>query len=176
MRVGITAVRSDGWRELVKDAPTKTRLHLGRPNVIAVISLLDLYGPTFYPATVNDVEGRYDWGTKYLEDKVGEEKFFHFFAVHEIEAWLLSDPSIFPPSISTAVKTKSHDPESVNFTQPPSKLLNSIYERETKRKYKKVVFGEALFKKLDPEIARNKCPHLKLLLDKMLELAKNSVD
>lgn len=172
--VGISTVRFDGWAELVKDSPTKARLYVEQENVIAVISLLDLYGPTFYPPAVSSVEERYEWGKRRLEKLVDHEEFFHFFAIHEIEAWLLSDPSIFPVPMRKAVEANSLDPESVNGTQPPSKLLNEIYERETRRRYKKVTHGKALFKELDPEIARKKCPHLKLLLDKMLELAKDS--
>lgn len=45
--IGIKPVGFAGWPELVKDAPTKARLHLNNNDVIAVISLLDLYGPTF---------------------------------------------------------------------------------------------------------------------------------
>ena len=174
--VGISTVRFDGWQELVKDSPKKARLHLEQPKVIAVISLLDLYGPTFFPSSVIDVEERYKWGKEHLEKQVGQEMFFHFFAVHEIEAWLLSNPSIFTGGVREAVEPISHSPESIDDTRPPSIRLNEIYNQSTKKNYKKVVFGEALFKKLDPELAYKKCPHLKLLLDKMLELAKDSED
>ena len=109
-----------------------------------------------------------------MEEKVKQDKFFQFFAVHEIEAWLLSTPSIFPRSVGKRLEAHSGSPESVNDTQRPSKLLDKIYKQETGRKYKKVTHGSSLFGKLDPEITYGKCPHLKLLLDKMLELAKNS--
>jgi hypothetical protein len=36
-----------------------------------------------------------------------------------------------------------------------------------------VVNGKELFRRLDPNIAYGKCPNLKELLDKMLELAKS---
>lgn len=170
----ISPVRFDGWAELVNDSPTKARLHLGQSNVIAVISLLDLYGPTFYPPAVTDVKDRYEWGKRHLENEVDQEEFFHFFSVHEIEAWLLSDPSIFPGPLRKAVDAISRNPESVNDIQPPSNRLNRLYNQHTGKNYKKVVHGEALFKKLDPEIAYKKCPSLELLLDKMLELAKDS--
>ena len=72
------------------------------------------------------------------------------------------------------LKAYSGSPESVNDTQPPAELLDRIYQREKGKGYKKVADGRSLFKKLDPEKAYEKCPYLKLLLDKMLELAKNS--
>jgi hypothetical protein len=100
--VGIKTVRFEGWPELVKDAPLKARMHLNGPDkddIIAVISLLDLYGPTFYPEDCTDSKTRYDWAKKYIEYKVDQPKFFQFFAVHEVEAWLLSEPKIFPLAI-----------------------------------------------------------------------------
>jgi len=36
---------------------------------------------------------------KELEKKVGHPRFRQFFAVHEIEAWLFSDPGLFAPSV-----------------------------------------------------------------------------
>lgn len=91
--VGIRTVRFDGWPELLKDLSVKAKMYLEGPdkdNIVAVISLLDLYGPTFYPNHIHSCDERYQWGQKYIEDKVNLPRFFHFFAVHEIEAWLLS--------------------------------------------------------------------------------------
>jgi hypothetical protein len=55
---------------------------------------------------------------------------------------------------------------------PPAKRLNDIYNRQTRRRYKKVVYGKNLFAKLDPDVAYTKCPRLKEFLDAMLKLAK----
>jgi hypothetical protein len=172
--VGIQSVRFDGWAELVKDAPVKAELYLSKGDVIAVIALLDLYGPTFYPDDKNTPDKRYEWAKRYLEEKVGLNKFFQFFAVHEVEAWLLSDPSIFPTSVRRQVAGLSQSPERVNNTNPPAKRLNDVYSRQTKRRYKKVVYGKDLFAKLDPHVAYGKCPHLKEFLDGMLKLAKDA--
>lgn len=172
--VGIKTVCFGGWSELVKDAPLKAKMHLNGPakdEIIAVISLLDLYGPTFYPNDCTDSKMRYDWAKKKMEDDVCQPKFFQFFAVHEVEAWLLSQPEIFPFAVQRAFKNIDH-PETVNFDEPPAKLLERLYPLHVKRSYKKVVNGSELFGKLKPDFAYQKCPKLKELLDKMLELAK----
>ena len=173
--VGIKTVRFEGWPELVKDAPLKARMHLDGPDkdeIIAVISLLDLYGPNFYPSKLKESKERYDWAKKDIEDKVNQSKFFQFFAVHEVEAWLLSEPNIFPVGVKRALPKKNNHPEMVNFNEPPAKLLERLYSLHVRRSYKKVVNGKELFGKLDPNVAYNKCPHLKELLDKMLYLAE----
>ncbi len=175
--VGIRVVRFEGWPELVKDVAKKAKMHLNGPckeDIIAVISLLDLYGPTFYPETSKESSQRYDWAKQYMEQLVSEQKFFQFFAVHEVEAWLLSDPEIFPQKVKNAFPKKIDRPETVNFTEPPAKLLERLYSLHTHRSYKKVVHGRELFGKLNPEIASQKCPKLRALLDKMLELAREA--
>lgn len=173
--VGIKTVRFEGWPELLKDAPLKAKMHLNGPDkdeIIAVISILDLYGPTIYPQNNTSSEDRYLWAKNHIEELVGQPKFFQFFAVHEVEAWLLSEPNIFPLEVKKAFPNKIEKPETVNFDEPPAKLLDRLYYSQMRRSYKKVVNGKELFGKLDPDTAYQKCPKLKGLLDKMLELAK----
>ncbi len=178
-RVGIQVVRFDGWPELVKDSPDKAAMHLEKRDVIAVIALLDLYGPTIYPDHIETATARYEWAKKDIEEKVNTKIgnsgiFRQVFAVHETEAWLFSDPNIFPNNIQRAFPGKTSSPENINFNEPPSKLLERLYKTKMKRTYKKVTHGKELFGKLDPQIAYNKCPRLKELLDEMLRLAQNA--
>jgi hypothetical protein len=170
--VGIQVVRFDGWSELCKDSPVKAGMYVKKKDVIAVIALLDLYGPAIYSNTSKSACECYDEAKREIETKVCCEGFHQFFAVHETEAWLLSDPGIFPPDIRSAFPPKVQNPEDVNFDQPPSKLLDAIYRQKTGRTYKKVTHGKEFFDKLNPEVAYGKCPHLKDLLDEMLRMAK----
>lgn len=171
--VGIKAVRFEGWAELVDDVARKAHLYLDDPSnddIIAVVSLLDLYGPEFYPGHAVSAAERESWGKKHIEDKVNHAKFRHFFAVHETEAWLLSQPNAFPAEIRRGLPDRP--PEEVNFDTPPARLLGRLYKQATRKNYKKVVYGGQLFKKLDPGVAYAKCPTLKALLDEMLALAQ----
>ena len=135
--VGIQPVRFEGWAELLDDARPHARLYLAKSDVIAVIALLDLYGPKIYPDNKRTAEDRYAWGKKWLEDRVGDQRFRAFFAVHETEAWLLSDLGLFQPAIRKTLAAKAKEPETVDFGEPPSYLLDHIYERETGKRYKK---------------------------------------
>jgi hypothetical protein len=170
----LDVVRFKGWPELVKDSPTKAQQYLAEKDVIAVIALLDLFGPTIYPHGKTTVDERYKWAKAYLEKKVNSPKFFQFFAVHEVEAWLLSDPHIFPHEIQNSLPKKIVHPETVDFDEPPGKLLDRIYRSKTDRSYLKVIYGQQLFKKLDPDLAYDKCPYLKQMLDKMLDIARDN--
>lgn len=100
------------------------------------------------------------------------KKFRHFFAVHEIEAWLLSDQTIFPIEVRKALPKSAARPETVNSNDHPSKLLERLYREKLKQEYGKILTGSKLFKALNPDIAYTKCPYLKEMLDEMLRLAK----
>lgn len=171
--VGLQLVDLNGWRGYVKDVAQKSALHLENPKTIAVIGLLDFYGPTFnYPKDCTDAVARCDWAKKDIENRVNLDRFFQFFAVHEVEAWLLSDATKFPPPVAQKLLSASKSPETVNGSKPPAKLLSELYQLHFRRDYQKVRDGSALFQKLDPNIAYDKCPNLRAMLDCMLALAQ----
>lgn len=175
--VGIQPVSFDGYADLLRKMATKARMHLEGPKrgeIVGVIGLIDLYGPTFYPPDKLTAADRFAWGKAHFENEVGLEKFRMFFAVHEFEAWLLSQPQIFPRPIMDALPEKIGQPEHVNFNEPPAKLLDRVYKQQTQRNYKKTTYGKQLFAKLDPTVAVSKCPLLKALMSEMLAMAKAS--
>ncbi|MGH9755577.1 MAG: DUF4276 family protein [Blastocatellia bacterium] len=178
-RVGFTPVRFDGCGDYLSGFAKKAVIRLNGPSrdeIIAVVGLLDLYGlpGNFYPSHLTDAENRYEWAKQELQNRVGNEKFLQFFAVHELEAWLLSNPELFPREVKNAFPGSAANPESVNFNQPPGKLLDKLFREKLKRNYKKTVDGHDLFANLDPEVAYQKCPHLREMLDEMLKLARDA--
>lgn len=134
--------------------------------------MLDLYGPKFYPANKTTVAERYDWAKAWLEGQVGHPRFRQHFAVHETEAWLLSEPKLLPGVVSKALPGKCNQPESVNFNEPPAKLLERLYKEKLGKPYKKLIDGADLFAQLSPDVAQQKCPSLGRLLQDMLSLAQ----
>jgi len=163
--VGVRVVDLGGSGNFAKDIAKQTRMSLSAPHdaeTIGVIGLLDLYG---CPASARDGSA--------LQKLVNHHKFRMFFAVHESEAWMLSEPAILPRSIRDALpKKKIANPERVNTTKPPSKLLDELFIRHLNRAYRKIADGDHLFARLDPDVARAKCPKLCEMLDVMLSMAK----
>jgi len=175
-RVGVQPVRFNGWTEMVKDSRVKAHLHLCNSDIIAVVALLDLYGPTFYPADRTTVAERYEWAKAHLEKKVDHPRFLQHFAVHDIEAWILSQPDVLPPAVRRKLPGKHANPETVNFGEPPAYLLNRLYEEATGRTYKKRTYGEELFRELDPQLVWEKCPYFRRLADDLVKLAKRAIE
>lgn len=172
--VGIQALRFDGAADMIKLMPARAKLYSDNPkqDVIAVIGLLDVYGLPLTIPTEHDTPGKQcAWAKQHLEQHVGQPKYKQFFAVHETEAWLLSQPSIFPAGLRIDLAARAQHPETVNNQEPPAKLLTRLYRARLHKDYKKTVDGANLFADLDPAEAYRKCPHLKLMLDEMLQLA-----
>lgn len=146
--VGIKVVRFEGWRDYDSEIATKVRLHLSGKtgvDVVAAIGLLDLYGPLFYPRGVSEPAERYVWAKEHFEARVNEPRFRQHFAVHETEAWLLSDRRLFPPEVAAALPGKCARPETVNFDEPPAKLLGRLYREKLRTTYKKTIDGANRF-------------------------------
>ncbi len=164
----ISAVNAEGCGNHIKECARRTELHLKNPDVIAVFGLLDIYGANNIPGHCRTVEEKCGHLRQLLEKEVGSPKFRQHFAVHELEAWLLSDPTIFPPAVRKGLPAKAARPETVNSTEPPSKLLARLYRKAKDREYRKVTDGTSLFASLDPNLAYAKCKALAALLDDML--------
>jgi hypothetical protein len=174
--VDIHSVRFSGVGELVAELSKKVHTYANSDtaaNIIGHIGLADLYGFPQYPDSVKSIKQRSDWARKKMVEKVDHPKFRMYLAVHEVEAWLLSDPSIFPGGIRRALPTRAfEEPETVNFDEPPAKLLHRLYMQEFQRGYKKRVHGKALFHDLKPQKVYEKCAHFQQMLDDMIALAQ----
>jgi hypothetical protein len=168
----IKSVRFEGVGGYLREFSKRAKRDLSGGYVRGIVGLIDLYGSKLsYPT--GSVEEKYSWAKNELEHRVAHERFRQHFAVHETEAWLLSGEKLFPPPID--VRLPKTPPEGVNFQSPPAKLLQQLYSTHLDRNYGKRIDGTELFQKLDPNIAYSRCPHLKLLLDDILALAKGVV-
>lgn len=176
-RVGVTVSRFDGCREFITDAAQRTRITLNASSgrdVIGIIGILDWYGmPLQIPSNTESRQERMDWAAQEIEKRVNDSRFRLFFAVHEFEAWLLSDASVFPPSVRARLRRDTRPPETINDNEPPALFLDRLYQQSVNRGYEKTVDGVQMFKKLDPNIVYEKCPNFKRLADTMLEMAQN---
>jgi hypothetical protein len=166
----IRAVNFKGVGSYLREFAKRAKGDLSGRYVRGIVGLVDLYGSHLsYPN--GSVEEKYLWAKGELEQRVGDRRFRQHFAVHEAEAWLLSGEKLFPQPID--VRLPKTPPEGINFQNPPGTLLQNLYLANLDRNYGKVLDGTELFQKLDPDVAYDRCPHLKLLLDDILSLARN---
>lgn len=172
--VGIQVSDEQGFPRALRKIATKAKAKLeapGNSEIIGVLGLIDLYGPE-YPGHLTTVEERYQHSKQKVEREVDNPRFRMHFAVHEVEAWLLSDKGIFPRDVQNIWPASLPKPEMVNFDEPPAKFLDKLYKRAMGRTYKKTVNGKELFGKLNSSSAVEACPYLKRMLEDMLDMAK----
>ena len=174
--VGLQVVRFEGNAQFLRDVAGKTHFHLSLNDTIAVFGLLDLYGLKLdYPKQA----GR-DQKIKFARDHIVNKiapadrpRFRQHFAVHETEAWFLSDPRLFS---TIKLPAKCDRPEEVNFDEPPAQLLDRLFSQgKESRGYKKTTMARVLLPKLDPALVYQKCPNFKLMMDEMLELSRQAL-
>lgn len=177
----MTPVCFKGFPHFLREIARKVRLHLEGPKssqIIATIGLADLYGPQshgFFQANLTTTEERYKWAVDRIQGIVDDPRFRMFFAVHEVEAWLFSQPDIFPAEVRKNLPKALGGPESVDFQDPPSARLTRAFRAGLDRPYKKLVDGVELFTELDPETAAQHCPYLQTMLSEMLSIAEKAV-
>lgn len=152
----------------------RARRDLQSTEVNGIIGVIDFYRSGL-PYPNGSIDEKYAWAKQHMERHVGSQNFRQHFAVHETEAWLLSEPKIFPSAMRSGLP-KASNPETVNTIHPPSDRLKTLYRTGVNhRVYGKSVEGAYLFSRLDPEVASKRCPHLRLLLDDVLALATGSL-
>lgn len=140
-------------------------------DVIAAIGLLDLAGLPRYPPSVLTADDRRVWIKSLVEDEVADARFRQHVAVHELEAWVLSDPEAFPVDVGDELRTIAARPEAVNFDNKPAQRIDAAFRKRLNRRYRKTTDGGDLLARANVSLAYEKCPSLRALLDDMRDLA-----
>jgi hypothetical protein len=175
--IDIKAIVRTGAANVCEEAPKdvpKLLNALNAPELVGIISICDLASELPFLNPSKSKTERIEIATKFMLDKVDHDKYRHFFIVHELEAWLLSNPTIFGKELGSEVSKKiKKNPEEINDKKPPAKLLDEVFFAKTGRNYedRKPETCANAFRKLDVEKAYAACPSLAAILDEMLSMA-----
>ncbi|MCH8047621.1 MAG: DUF4276 family protein [Planctomycetes bacterium] len=171
-KVGIKAAKFQGVSDYLDNVAEQAEFWLFSGRASFVVGLVDLYGLPEDRLGIGrhaSVEEKVSAARKRIEGLVPKEfrhLFRQHFAVHEIEAWLLAYPEQWPSNVRGRISKRP--PEQVNFDKPPAKFLKGILGGT----YQKTVRARNIFPKVDPQIAIDKCPYLRLLAADLLKIAK----
>lgn len=172
-RVGILPIKFHGVSNYLDDLAQKVELYLDESRANFVVGLVDLYGIppdridlSAYPTIRQKVIAARSY-MKNLVPQPYRDRFRQHFAVHEVEAWLLAYPEEWPPEVRDQIRKRL--PEQVNFNEPPARFLKRILGG----RYKKTTTAMNFFPKVDPQIAVNQCPYLKLFMEDLLLIAQS---
>jgi len=144
-------------------------------RVVAVFTLIDLYGlggPP-YPKAAS-VAQKHSIARDWLQGQVPllDAGFFHpHFAVHDIEAWLLAEGTALSSRLQHKLKPEPKA-ESIDFDQPPSKRVNTLFLQHRKHAYRKKLDAPTLFKQVSFEAVYTTCPYFKVFYDDLANVAR----
>ena len=171
-KVGLTSKNFRGVSKYLAELSQQVESYLTSGTADFVFGLVDLYGLPKEEIDVSDcsdIAEKVSKANGLIRARVPvtfRKQFIQHFAVHEVEAWLLAYPQKWPQNVREQITKRP--PEQVNFTEPPSKFLARLLPK----KYKKTVSARNIFSTVDPNIAYEKSPYLRRLLDDLLEAAK----
>lgn len=174
--IGLDPINLDGKLENVAKY---ARRYLQDPNIIAVFTLVDLYGMGRVQHKLDDdlvqkAQNVKAWFSEKLEDLPAEmsHRFHPHVAVHEIEAWLLADGQCLAKRLkSKAIKPDPHA-ETRNFEKPPSQRLKNLFKKHGRSNYYKLKDGTPLFKDVNFDAVYASCLYFKAFYDDLIFVAQ----
>jgi hypothetical protein len=152
------------------------RNYLDNPDVLAVFTLVDLYGMNLISHRPNDdldtkVKRVQAWFRDQVEQHSRARDFHPHLSVHEVEAWILAEGDALSRRLKDPRIRQDPNAESKNFQRPPKKLLNELFWRNRKTRYEEITDGQPLFSKMSFQPVYNSCPYFRKFYDDLLRAA-----
>ncbi len=165
-------------RGRLQDIGPKTRLFLDDSEVLAVFTLIDLYGMDRVKHSYTDildtkVSRVCDW-LRGLFNHNRSGLFFPHVSVHETEAWILAEGNALARRLHDSGIGPDPNAESRNFAKPPSELINDMFlSRKHGDRYQKIRDGRPLFAEMQFPTVYNTCRYFSRFYDALKAVASS---
>lgn len=148
------------------------------PKIIAVFTLIDLYGMNRVVHGNNDeLPHKVARVKKWLRDGFEAEFngfFFPHVSVHEVEAWILAEGVCLAHRLNDLALRPDPYAEGKNFTQYPSRIIDNLFKNHRGYGYNKITDSTALFKCLQFQPVYNTCRHFQEFYDELKLLGQTA--
>lgn len=146
------------------------RNYLDESEVLAVFTLVDLYGMTLVTHSADDdldakVRRVQNWLRSQLGQHIRARYFIPHVSVHEVEAWILAEGDALATRLGDRNIGQDPAAESRNLQNPPSARLNEQFRRIKDKGYHKITDGEPLFKAMKFVPVYNSCRYFRKFYD-----------
>ena len=156
--------------------------HGSRPDVIAVFTLVDLYGYPRAHDLPGDVSEKVKAVTKDLERRVTDcsaevrEIFHPHLSVHEIEAWILAEGKALCERLGIEVNPDPNA-EGLDLDDPPSNRLHRLFKKAKKGSYRKdkPKISADLFRRMHFETVYDTCQYFRQFYDDLCKVGKSAL-
>jgi len=170
--LGSIALVTKNLRAKLEDVFKRVPIHRNEPGVLAVFTLIDLYGMNRVRHKPDStLEQKVEAVRAWLRDDFDNDlqAFFHpHIAVHELEAWLLADGKCIGPDVKPLANA-----EEKNFQNPPKARIKEMLARRRKGDgYREAIDGEIMFKRARFDVVYHGCPYFRAFYDDLKEVAE----
>ena len=181
------AVRYFIWRQWEVDGLTEIGLHtinldsklenvtkyarryLNESGIVAVFTLVDLYGMNRVQHNAgDDLATKVNQVKQWLEEDLPpemSERFHSHVSVHEVEAWLLADGHCLAKRLNEKNIKPDPNAETRNFENPPSRRLKELFKKHGRYDYYKLKDGVPLFKDAKFDTVYKSCSYFRAFYD-----------
>jgi hypothetical protein len=162
----------------LQDVSVKTSLYLDETNVLAVFTLVDLYGMDRVVHQADDeLEAKVarvkSWFLGGIEH-ARKANFHPHVCVHETEAWMLAEGAALRRRLDDAGIKPDPQAEIKNFQSPPQRRLNELFLRQKKDRYHKIRDGRPLLAALEFDVVYKSCRYFRAFYDDLRSVGRNS--
>lgn len=176
--ISLKPIDLKGKLEDIKDFAEEYYATRARQNVIAVFTLVDLYGAEQVKHKPDDeLDAKVKRLRKWLTDlaDIKAEKFYRpHISVHEIEALFLAEGKSLKARLNNANIKPARNAEALNFARPPAQRVHEYYQRNGfKSGYERQKTTESawLFKRLDFADVYKTCDYFRAFYDELKKAA-----
>ncbi len=140
--------------------------YLDDPDVLAVFTLVDLYGMNLVSHQPNDeldtkVHRVQNWFYTQVQQHPRARDFYTHVSVHEVEAWILAEGEALSQRLRDPRIRPDPHAERRNFQRPPKKLINELFWRNKKTRYEEIIDGRPLFTNMSFKTVYDCCPYFR---------------
>lgn len=157
------------------DIGRKTPRFLDGPDVLAVFTLIDLYGTDRVQHSAEDSLGTkvkrvQDWLTGQFQHPRARD-FYPHLGVHETEAWLLAEGVALAKRLNDSNLRPDPHAESKDLQRPPSKIINDLFLTRRGDRYQKILDGGPLFAAAQFQPVYETCRYFRSFYDDLKHVA-----
>lgn len=151
--------------------------YLDEPDVLAVFTLIDLYGMRRVDHLPNDgLDAKVQRVKGWLRNQVDQHRracdFFPHVSVHEVEAWILAEGVALSQRLKDVSISPDPQAEARNFLKPPKERLSDMFWRNKKTRYRETLDGQPLFSKMSFQSVYGSCRYFRDFYDELKNAAR----
>ena len=151
--------------------------YLDEPDVLAVFTLIDLYGMNRVDhLLIDDVDAKVQRVRSWLRNHIRHHRrsrdFFPHVSVHEVEAWILAEGTALSQRLKDQSITPDPQAEFKNFQRPPKQRIGEMFWRIRKTRYRETLDGQPLFSKMSFQPVYDSCRYFRGFYDDLKAVAR----